>query len=200
MTPDKTQISAKDMNVLISRQDQKEYFPLLVYPNKGLRVETKEVTDFGPAFQAIIDKMTATMYRAQGVGLAAPQVGINAKVFILDCPDEGNNGLQVFVNPEIITATLFSKAMEGCLSFPGVVEQIDRASSIVGKAQDRFGNPFTFASLAEADTDVIKLSEVEVVAVQHEIEHLQGILMIDKVSHLKQRYMKKTVQKVLKSL
>lgn len=195
---------AVDMNVLLPREGGADYFPLLVYPNQGLRRVGKAVTDFGDVFQTIVDKMVATMYRAQGVGLAAVQVGIDARVFIIDCPDPGNNGLRVFVNPVITDMGPMVKGLEGCLSFPGVSEQIERASWVVGQAQDRFGVPFTFVSAAAGKADsfagALVLSEVETVAVQHELEHLDGVLMIDKVSRIKQRHMKKTVQKVLKGL
>jgi peptide deformylase len=189
--------------VLLTKADPKNNYPLFVYPSPRLREKAIEVTDFGQDLQTKIDKMINTMYAAGGVGLAAPQVGLPIRMFIIDTLDKGG-ALKVFVNP-VITASSqkLVAGFEGCLSFPGVGEEIQRAEWISGTAQDRNGNIFNFSSgdgPQDTDPNTITLDSVEVVAVQHELDHLNGVLVIDKVSRIKQRFMTKTVNNTMKRI
>ena len=152
--------------------------PILHYPDKRLRNPGEPVTDFGPEFQALVDDMAETMYAAPGVGLAAPQVGVSLQLFIIDVAtdeDEASD-LRVFANPEIVELAGEVLYEEGCLSFPGVREDIRRAERVRVKAQDRNGEAF------ELETD-----ELLAIAIQHENDHLDGKLMIDHLSLLKRR-------------
>jgi peptide deformylase len=158
---------------------------ILHYPDKRLRTPGAVVTDFGPAFQALVDDMAETMYAAPGVGLAAPQIGVAQRLFVIDIAgtDEPSD-LRVFVNPRIIEAVGEICWDEGCLSFPGVTEEIDRAERVKVSAQDRHGN--TFELEAEGLLSI---------AIQHENDHLDGKLMVDHVGMLKRRMIDRAMRK-----
>ena len=134
-----------------------------------LRKRAREVTDFGPRTQTIIDDMIDTLYDAgNGIGLAAPQVGLLRRIFIIDLQDE--TGLTVFVNPEIIAEEGTQLCTEGCLSVPGKWGQVERPDSVLVKAQDRFGKPFE-----------LRGEGLMANVICHENDHLDGVLFIDKV-------------------
>jgi peptide deformylase len=158
---------------------------ILHYPDKRLRVPGEPVTDFGPELQTLIDDMAETMYAAPGVGLAATQIGVAKQLFIVDVSSgEGPNDLRVFVNPEIKEAEGKIEWEEGCLSFPGVHQDITRAARVKVRAQDRHGVWFE-----------IEAEELMAVALQHEKDHLDGKLMIDHLSVLKRRIVHRAMQK-----
>ena len=158
---------------------------ILHYPDKRLRIPGQRVTDFGPDFQALVDDMAETMYAAPGVGLAATQIGVAQRLFVIDIAgaDEPSD-LRVFVNPEIVEAVGDVCWDEGCLSFPGVTEEIDRAERVKVRALDRHGNAFEL----EADG-------LLAVAIQHENDHLEGKLMVDRVGMLKRRMIDRAMRK-----
>ena len=117
------------------------------------------------------------MYAAPGVGLAATQIGEAIQLFIVDIADsEEPSDLKVFINPEILEATGELTWQEGCLSFPGIQEEIDRAAHVRVRAQDRDGKWFE-----------LEAEGLLAVAIQHEYDHLQGQLMIDHMGPLKKR-------------
>lgn len=151
---------------------------ILHYPDKRLRDPGKPVTDFGPDFQKLVDDMAETMYAAPGVGLAATQIGEAKRLFIIDVAtgDDEPSDLRVFVNPEIVERNGEVRWEEGCLSFPGVHEEIDRAERVKVRAQDRDGKPFEL----EADG-------LLAIAIQHENDHLDGKLMVDHLGLIKRR-------------
>ena len=151
---------------------------ILHYPDKRLRVPGELVTDFGPELQELVDDMAETMYAAPGVGLAATQLGIAKQVFLIDIAtgDDEPSDLRVFINPEILEASGEVCWEEGCLSFPGVHEEIDRAERVKVRARDRDGKVFEL----EADG-------LLAVAIQHENDHLEGKLMVDHLGMLKKR-------------
>jgi peptide deformylase len=150
---------------------------ILHYPDKRLRERGQRVEAVTPEIQRLIDDMAETMYAAPGVGLAATQIGESYQLFIIDIADESSpSDLRVFLNPELIERTGEVTWQEGCLSFPGVQEDIDRASHVRVRAQDRDGAWFEL----EADG-------LLAVAIQHEYDHLQGVLMIDHMGPLKKR-------------
>lgn len=159
---------------------------ILHYPDKRLREPALPVTDFGPAFQTLVEDMAETMYAAPGVGLAAPQIGVALRVFVVDTAtgDDEPSDLRVFANP-VITKTVGEVVFtEGCLSFPGAREDIDRAEVVTVRAQDRHGKEF------ELTTDGLLA-----IAVQHESDHLDGKLMIDRLGMLRKRILHKQMQK-----
>lgn len=158
---------------------------ILQYPDKRLRDVGAPVTDFGEAFQTLVDDMAETMYAAPGVGLAATQIGEAIRMFVVDCAAEGEpSDFRVFANPEIVAREGKICFTEGCLSFPGASEDIDRAERVTVKALDRMGNSF------EMQTDGLLA-----IAVQHELDHLDGKLMIDKLGPLRKRVLHKKMLK-----
>lgn len=150
---------------------------ILHYPDKRLREPGRKVEAFTPELKQLIDDMAETMYAAPGVGLAATQIGEPFQLFIVDVADEGEKSdLRVFINPEILEASGRVQWQEGCLSFPGVQEDIERSAHVRVRAQDATGASFEL----EADG-------LLAVAIQHEFDHLQGVLMIDHMGPLKKR-------------
>ncbi|MEM1417226.1 MAG: peptide deformylase [Myxococcota bacterium] len=160
--------------------------PILHYPDKRLRVPGEPVTDFGPELQTLVDDMAETMYAAPGVGLAATQLGIAKRLFIVDTAtgDDEPSDLRVFVNPEILEKHGEICFDEGCLSFPGAREEIKRAERVKVRAQDQHGETFEL----EADG-------LLAVAIQHENDHLDGKLMIDKLGVLGRRLLHRSMLK-----
>jgi peptide deformylase len=121
--------------------------------------------------------MAETMYAAPGVGLAATQIGEALQLFIVDVAEENApSELRVFINPEILERTGEISWQEGCLSFPGVQEDVDRAAKVRVRAQGRDGKWFE-----------LEAEGLLAVAIQHEYDHLQGVLMIDHMGPLKKR-------------
>ncbi len=137
-----------------------------------LRKETVPVTRFDDSLRALIDDMFETMYAAEGIGLAAPQVGRLERVAVIDVGDQP----LVIVNPEVAKAEGMAKGEEGCLSIPEIYGDVERPARIVVDALDRAGNPFTIEA-----TDLLAR------CLQHEIDHLHGKLFIDYLSILKRR-------------
>jgi peptide deformylase len=150
---------------------------ILHYPDKRLRERGKKIEAVTAELRQLIDDMAETMYAAPGVGLAATQIGESLQLFIIDIADaEEPSDLRVFINPEILESTGELTWQEGCLSFPGVTEEIDRAAHVRVRAQDRDGKTFE-----------LEAEGLLAVAIQHEYDHLQGMLMIDHMGPLKKR-------------
>jgi peptide deformylase len=159
---------------------------ILHYPDKRLREVGEPVTAFDAGLQKLVDDMAETMYAAPGVGLAATQIGERLQLFLVDiAADDEPSDLRVFINPEIVEATGEVAWKEGCLSFPGATEEIDRSEFIKVRALDRNGKPFEL----EADG-------LLAIAIQHEYDHLQGKLMIDHLGPLKKRILHRKMQKL----
>jgi len=139
---------------------------IVKHPDPVLRERAKEVTKFNASLHKLLDDMAETMYDADGVGLAAPQVGILKRVFVVDADEE--HGLLELVNPEIVSREGEQLGAEGCLSIPGLQGDVKRSNKIVIKAQDRFGNPVQYEG-----TELLSR------AFQHELDHLNGVLFLD---------------------
>lgn len=136
-----------------------------------LRKKTREVKEINSKIKTIVQDMIETMYEENGVGLAAPQVGILKKIFVVDIYDE--TGVKVFINPEIIETSGEVDGQEGCLSIPGKVGMVVRPEKIKIKALDIEGKEFTL----EAEGFLAR-------ALCHENDHLNGILYIDKATDM----------------
>jgi peptide deformylase len=150
---------------------------ILHYPDKRLRERGERIEAITPEIQQLIDDMAETMYAAPGVGLAATQIGEKLQLFIIDIADEDSpSDLRVFINPEILERHGEITWQEGCLSFPGVQEEVDRAARVRVRAQGRDGKWFE-----------LEAEGLLAVAIQHEYDHLQGVLMIDHMGPLKKR-------------
>ena len=142
--------------------------------NPILREKSKKVKDFGEALQVLIDDMVETMQAANGLGLAAPQVGVLQQVIIIQLPEdeeEPQSGkLFALCNPQIVRADGEEESEEGCLCLPGWVGEVKRATSVTVKAQDRRGKKVR-----------IKAEGFLARVFQHETDHINGILYIDRV-------------------
>lgn len=170
----------------------KQIAAVLCYPSSKLLEEAEPVTDFGQVTQNIIDLMINTVYINKGMGLAATQLGYNKQIFIIDCAANSKNSasdLRVFINPELIALSKEKvRNGEGCLSFPGLYEQVLRPKSVAGKALDREGKEFEFDHSGD----------VYAVAIQHENDHLHGITIISHFERLAKRFAMKKLQKGIK--
>ena len=136
------------------------------------------VRDFGPRLHRLLDDMLNTMRVAPGVGLAAPQVGVDQRVLVIEYPEdeerpEETSRVYELINPEIIKSKGSEVAQEGCLSMPGLAADVDRATYVLVRAQDRHGREFR-----------IKAYDWLARIFQHEIDHLHGILMTDKAAQV----------------
>ena len=158
--------------------------PILEFPDVRLRTVAKPVLKVNAAIQRLADDMLETMYAASGVGLAATQVNIHQRVVVIDVSDGGNDP-RVLINPtyEPLSQQL-QEGQEGCLSVPEFRETVVRFAQIRFNALDRNGNPYT----AEA-------KGLLAICVQHEIDHLDGKLFVDKLSRIKRDRIRKKLGK-----
>ena len=141
---------------------------IIKFGDDMLRKKCREVTKFDDKLAQLLDDMAQTLKSADGVGLAAPQVGILRRVCIVDVRDE--HGLVELINPEILEKSGSQTGNEGCLSAPGEWCEVVRPAMVKVKAFDRHGNEFTLTA-----------SELMARAVCHEVDHLDGVLFIDRV-------------------
>ncbi|MGD9580407.1 MAG: peptide deformylase [Vampirovibrionia bacterium] len=149
---------------------------IIEYPDKRLRQICKPVEVFNDEIITYVNDMIETMYSHKGtVGMAATQVGIPYRIVVIDVNAKTTKDkLLVMVNPELISSSKNKYVREGCLSVPEYLADVKRAKKVTAKAFDQYGNAYE-----------ITTTELEAVAIQHEIEHLDGILFIDKVDRLK---------------
>lgn len=155
------------------------------YPDPILKQKAKPVEQVGEIIQRLLDDMVETMYAAPGVGLAAPQVGISLRVIVVDAsPRDENSQLMKLINPIITYAEGAISGEEGCLSIPDITGEVVRAKKISVEALDEQGKPVNFTT----DTFLARV-------IQHEIDHLDGILFIDRLSRLKQDLIKRKLKK-----
>ena len=162
---------------------------ILSFPDNFLKEPTKEIGNIDGRLQGMIDDMAATMYDAPGIGLAAIQVGIDKSLLVYDiAPRDGKRCLEVLINPRIVTreGETISED-EGCLSVPDYRANVKRALAVQVKGHDREGNPVS-----------LDAEGLLAVVLQHEIDHLNGVLFIDRISPLKRALYKKRVKKQLK--
>ncbi len=158
------------------------------YPERVLREKCLPVENIDGKLQRLIDNMLETMYAAPGVGLAAPQVGISKRLVVIDISlrEEEKTPLIVLINPEILDAEGEVEGEEGCLSLPGYTTTVKRSERIVVRGLDRKGKP-----LEVEGTGLLSR------ALQHEIDHLNGTLLIDRISSIKREFFKKRFHKAL---
>jgi peptide deformylase len=160
---------------------------VLRFPDPRLRKKAQPLTDITNATAIIIDDMLATMYEEKGVGLAATQVDIHQRLVVMDT-SENNDQPLIFINPEIITTSdEISINEEGCLSVPGTYAKVDRHNACTVRALDRHGKEFT-----------LNVTELQSICIQHEIDHLNGILFVDYLSPLKRQRIQKKLEKEAK--
>ncbi len=156
---------------------------ILHYPNPRLRNRAKPVAAVTEVHRQLIEDMLQTMYAAPGIGLAAIQVGVAERVIVVDVSDKGDEPLGL-INPEILSKEGSEVMQEGCLSVPGVYEDVERAERIRVRALDGNGKRLEF------DADGLLA-----VCIQHEIDHLDGKLFVDYLSDLKRQRIRKRIEK-----
>lgn len=178
-----------------------EKYPILIHPHPHLRLTAKPVTEFSDRLADIAERMFATMYEARGIGLAATQVDIHERIVVMDVPTYhiDDNGVEtdeiasstklVLINPEIVSGSAEKSVyQEGCLSLPGQYADVERPARIRYRYQDLGG------AVIEDDA-----SGLLGVCIQHEIDHLNGVLFIDHLSRLKRERLEKKLAKSLKN-
>lgn len=157
---------------------------VLRFPDERLRTKAASVVEVNDDIKAIVDDMFETMYDENGVGLAATQVNIHKRIVVIDVSDDKNEPIAL-INPEIIGQSermLINE--EGCLSVPGCYAKVDRHETVTVQALDRDGNQFTLDG-----EDLLS------VCIQHELDHLVGILFVDYLSPLKRQRIKAKLEK-----
>jgi peptide deformylase len=161
---------------------------VFIFPDPVLREKARPVTRFDDELKRLASDMLETMYASKGIGLAAPQVGQSLRLCVIDVADQQEKGEErkpvALVNPEIVLKEGEIEWNEGCLSFPGIYENIRRAGHVVVKALDVEGKPFTIEGLG-----------LLAVAMQHEIDHLEGILIFDYMSFIRKKLVKRELKK-----
>ena len=156
---------------------------ILEYPDPRLRTRAQAVTRFDAALGTLIDDMFETMYGAPGIGLAATQVDVHQRLIVIDISPERNQPLTI-INPQILTREGEASTEEGCLSVPGIFDEVKRAAKVRLRAQGRDGNLF------ERDFE-----DILAVCIQHEMDHLEGKLFVDYLSDLKRERIRKKLEK-----
>ncbi|MBD3792630.1 MAG: peptide deformylase [Campylobacterales bacterium] len=162
---------------------------VVIYPDKRLKLISREVTEFDETLHTLLDDMYDTMIAKRGVGLAAIQIGVDLRALIINIPTEESDKqlrdhtLEI-INPVFLTMEGSCKTQEGCLSVPGIYEDVERAQHVKISYQDRHGNTH------EIDND-----EFLAIAIQHEIDHLDGKVFIEKLSYIKRKKFEKEWKK-----
>lgn len=149
-----------------------------------LREECEPVSRVDDEIRTLVDDLLETMYAADGVGLAAPQVGVSLRVFVYDVREDGAEP-GALINPTIVDAAGRQREVEGCLSIPGLSEVVERKDTVVVQGLDREGDPVR-----------IEAGGLLSRCLQHEVDHLDGVLFIDRVSPLKRRMLLKKWSKM----
>jgi peptide deformylase len=159
---------------------------ILYLPHPKLRQKSVPVTVFDDALQTLIDDMFETMYAAKVVGLAAPQIGVNVRLSVVDASRDKTEQL-VLINPEIIASNGEIEYQEGCLSVPGAYDTVIRAETVTLRALDRLGKSYEITASG-------LLGE----CFQHEIDHMNGKLFVDLLSPLKRSIVRRKLDKYLR--
>ncbi|PAF54396.1 peptide deformylase [Helicobacter sp. 13S00482-2] len=162
---------------------------ILKYPNKALRKISKDVQAFDEALHKLLDDMYETMSERQGVGIAAIQVGIDQRIVLVNVPSEEDNeqhreNLLEIINPVFLKKEGNIKWNEGCLSVPEFYEEVDRFEQVTIAYCDRFG-----------EKKILQANGLLAIAIQHEIDHLNGILFVDKLPILKRKKFEKELKR-----
>lgn len=157
---------------------------ILKFPDPRLHRVAEPVREVDGRIRQLVSDMAETMYEAPGIGLAATQVDVHLRVIVIDV-SEAKDQLNVFINPEIVDESADSKVYEeGCLSVPGVYDEVERPDRVTVRALDEQGKPFTL------DCDGLLA-----VCIQHEIDHLNGRVFVQYLSRLKQNRIRTRLQK-----
>ena len=161
---------------------------VLIYPDDHLKIVCEPVAEVNDDIRKIVDDMFDTMYQEEGIGLAAPQVDILQRIITIDIEGDKQNQL-VLINPEILASEGETGIEEGCLSIPGHRALVPRKEKVKVKALNRQGEEVIY------DADGLFA-----ICIQHEIDHLNGVLFVDHISALKRQRIKEKMQKLKKQL
>jgi peptide deformylase len=156
---------------------------ILEYPDPRLRTKAQRVEVFDGALAKMVEDMFETMYAAPGVGLAATQVDFHKRLIVMDV-SETKDAPMVYCNPEILSAEGIEVTEEGCLSVPGIFDEVKRAEKVRARAHDVTGKLFE-----------VELDGLAAVCLQHEMDHLDGKLFVDYLSDLKRERIRKKLDK-----
>jgi len=167
--------------LLKQQEEQMAELEIKEYGEPVLREKALPIEEVTPEILNLIKDMTETMYADSGVGLAAPQVGVSKRIILVDGEEDG---LIVLINPIIIKSEGEVEAEEGCLSVPGIYSQVKRSSKVTVKALNENGDPFE-----------ITKEGLTARALQHEIDHLDGILFIDRIGRMKRQILLNKLKK-----
>jgi len=159
---------------------------IIRFPDARLRTVAKPVSDVSEDIRNLLDDMLETMYAAPGIGLAATQVNIHKQIVVIDISEEKNQPY-FFINPVITKKDGEETSEEGCLSVPEYYAEVKRADTVTVEALDRKGKKFT-----------LEAEGLLAVCIQHELDHLKGKLFIDYLSPLKQKRLRKKLEKQAK--
>ena len=155
---------------------------ILHYGEEPLRQESQPIKEIDDEIRELVKDMFETMYKNNGVGLAAPQVGVNLALFVVDT---GNDQPLIFINPEISKGSGKEVMDEGCLSFPGMREKVERALKVTARATGLDGRQFE-----------IKAEGLLARAIQHELDHLEGVLLVDRISKARRLQLKRDLERI----
>ncbi len=159
---------------------------IVIWPDPVLKKAAKPVDRVDDAVRRLLDDMAETMYAAEGVGLAAPQIAEPVRCVVIDTsPRQEGQRLIHLVNPEIVKLEGTTTYLEGCLSIPGEAEEVERAATVWVKALDRSGAPFE-----------LECQGLLAIAVQHETDHLDGTMFVDHLSSLKREIIRRRMKKL----
>jgi len=163
---------------------------ILVWPNPVLKQKAHPVAKVDDSIRALIKDLFDSMYEADGVGLAAPQVGVLKNIIVLDTtPRQPDSRPVAMINPEILTIEGKRTYKEGCLSVPGEAEDVERAAIVTARYLDEDGKEQT-----------ITADGLLAVAIQHECDHLKGVMFVDHISALKREIIRKRMKKIQASM
>ena len=157
--------------------------PILQFPDPRLKLVAKPVAAFGEEITKIYNNLLETMYEHDGIGLAATQTNIQLRIFVMDLSEDQSQA-KCFINPEIISASGELVQEEGCLSFPNVFAKVKRYANITVK----------FYNL-DGEQQTLTVEDLDSICIQHEMDHLDGVTFFDHLSPLKQKMIRKKLEK-----
>lgn len=161
---------------------------IITAPDPRLAICSEEVKDVTPELQKLMDDMLETMYAEDGIGLAAVQVGVHKRILVMDLQQDGKKEPMFIINPEIIESSEEENIYEeGCLSFPGQLAMVTRPKTVKVKFLDYHGKE-----------QILDCDELLATCIQHEMDHLNGVVFIDHVSRLKREMILRKVKKIKK--
>ena len=172
-----------------ARRSSKKLHEVLKYPHPVLTRQGERVTEFTPELEQLVAEMFDSMYAAEGIGLAAPQIGISRQITVIDVSfNERPEDRLVLINPEVLEREGSQVEEEGCLSLPDIREKVKRSAWVKVRAQNAKGELFE-----------VEGEDLLARALEHEIDHLHGVLFIDRLSMLKRDLVQRRIKKLIRN-